>query len=190
MSCGTSRWSAIVAVLALGCALGLTAGCVGDAGSPHSGALAFVPEGRAYRVWYMSPPWAFVSAAREHAQLDIPTFPNPNAPRSLLGALTVLTVDVVGQAPGDALAARVAAGLADVTRDDHLLFGPRVVALAQGVSGIEAAWGGPLHTMRVAVARLPDTRTIVLSFESLVSIENDPDVTGMIGQVETVTVGP
>ncbi len=183
MKYGTNVWAAVALAIAL-------TSCAGDAGSPHAGALSVAPSGRTYRVWYLAPPWVQVSLTGEHAVLNIPTIPNPNAPRTLAGALTALNVDVVAGAPATLLAARVAAGLADTTRDDHLVYAPRAVTLAQGVSGLEASWAGPLHTMRVAVARLPDGRTIVLTFESLLSIENDADVTDMIAQVETVTVGP
>jgi hypothetical protein len=51
--------------------------------------------------------------------------------------------------------------------------------------GVESSWTDGVIVERVAAARLADGRTAILDFQSVDSIQNDDDVTAMIGQFET-----
>lgn len=179
----TSRQTRSFAALALVAAL---ASCGPGGGDPHGGEHSVTASDRAFRVWYLAPPWIEDTRTGDHTVLRVPTLMNPQAAPALLESSIVLTIDVSPLGVTEALAQTAASARAG---DDQLLVAPRPVAIATG-SAVETAIGGGQHVVRVVAASIAGSRTLVLAFESANRIQDDDEVTAMIGQVETSGIGP
>jgi hypothetical protein len=162
------------------------AGCGTIGSDPHAGEQSSMPSTHAYRVWYLDPPWQLWNQTAEHTELHIPMNTSPLVPTRLTGSSMLLDIDVSTSTPSDALASAQADAVANGA---SVIYPSRMVTFANGVMGSEGAWSTSGGSERVAVVRLPDGRTAVLVFESLEPIQDDADVTAMIGQFETAPMG-
>ena len=161
--------------------------CGANGGDLRAGERSLTAPDQSYRVWYLAPPWTLVSAGGTHAVIQIPAADNPHVVATVRGSVMKLTVDVVAQTPAAVLAAFQ--GIAN-TAPEWPLYSARPVFLAQGVAAMELAYGSYTHVVRVVAAPISGGRTLVLAFESVEAIENDTEVTAMIGEVETMGIGP
>jgi hypothetical protein len=170
-------------------ACAMLAACGANGGDPHAGEQSLTAPDHAYRVWYLAPPWTLDATATmgDHAVLKIAALDSGNSPTPLRGASSVLTIDVV---PASTDVVIAAARTAMATDSGALLYDARPVAFAGNVMGLEIAYEPFGSTVRVATARLPDGRSLVLQFQSVDTIQDDPDVTAMIGQTETTGIAP
>jgi hypothetical protein len=181
---------ASLGALAVALVLAAGGGCgTIDGGAAHAGEAALVPPDRAYRLWFLAPPWQLVSTDAQRAELRVAV--GADDPRSGGTAREVigLTVEAVaGVSPDALLASRIQQGLA---AGSVLTVVPRTVPLASPAVGEEAAFGDGVVLQRVVTASLADGRAVVLTFRAGIPLEADADVTGMIGEFEPrPPVGP